>query len=73
MIGANMSAGSVDVVTDWRMAATPARTRAGLAIKLRVLASLYGNDLEAPVEDGGADPFADMLRSIFADVAGESV
>jgi hypothetical protein len=54
-----------------RMATTPTRTREGLAIKLRVLATLYGEDLAGPVDGDEADAFAHMLRSIIADVAGE--
>lgn len=48
---------------------TPAHTKAGLAIKLQLVAWLYGENLSDAADD--TDMVSQLLRSLLADTAGE--
>lgn len=52
-----------------QVAQTPARTNAGLAMKLRLVALLYGETVDEPCEEGAPDLVARLLRSLRRDVA----
>lgn len=52
-----------------QVAQTPARTKAGLAIKLRLVALLYGENVDEHCEEGDPDLIARLLRSLLIDVA----
>lgn len=52
-----------------QMARTPARTKAGLAIKLRLVALLYGENVDEPCQEGDPDLVARLLRSLMIDIA----
>jgi hypothetical protein len=53
----------------YQIAQTPARTKAGLAIKLRLVALLYGETVDEPCQEGDPDLVARLLRSLMSDVA----
>jgi hypothetical protein len=55
-----------------QIADTRAHTKAGLAIKLRLLAALYGDDPTAARDDCEVDVGSRLLRSMIEDVLGPS-
>jgi hypothetical protein len=52
-----------------QIAQTPAQTKAGLAVKLQLVAGLYGETLSEGVHD--TDMVSQLLRSLLADTAGQ--
>ena len=52
-----------------QIAQTPAQTKAGLAIKLQLVAVLYGETLSEAVDD--TDMVSELLRSLIADTSGQ--
>ena len=51
-----------------RIARTPARTREGLAIKMRLLAAAYGEDLDSDTGDA-RDLASCLIRSLVTDLS----
>lgn len=52
-----------------QIARTPAHTKAGLAIKLQLTATLYGENLDE--DKGGIDMVSQLLQSLIADTSGQ--